>query len=550
VSALLRGTVLVLGGLLLPVGRVLGALVGPARAHAPELVAGALVFKAGLVALGLLAWGLARAGFWRAGGGPRVAPAGRGEQLALAAILTVAAALRLHALDGGLWYDEIATWLKYARLPFGDLLTTYDSEGHHPLYSLLAHAAFLAFGESAWALRLPAALFGVAGVAALYLLGCEVTSRGEALLAAAVLAVSYHHVWFSQNARGYTALLFWTLLASWALLRALRGAPRYWLLHAVAVALGAYTHVTMLFVAAAHGLVYLAALVRRRGEAWPDRWAGLAAGFLLGAVLTVELYAFMLPQMTGTIGEASNVADWKSPVWTVLEAARGLRAGPAGGVAVVAALAVLGAGVASYARSAPVLLHLLVAPCALGAIVVLAMHHPLWPRFFFFALGFGVLVLVRGAAAGVAALARLAGAVPPLARRLGTAACLAIAAVSLATVPAAYRPKQDFDGALRFVEAHRAAGDTVVTVGLATYPYRAFFNTGWEAADTLEALRRIRARAARTWLLYTIPLHLRFERPDLMREIERDFTVVRSFAGSLGDGTIFVCLAQPDGRRP
>ena len=70
-------------------------------------------------------------------------------------------------------------------------------------------------------------LFGLASILALYLFGRQVTSASESLLAAALLTFSYHHVWFSQNARGYTGLLFWTLLSSWLLLRALRnGAAR------------------------------------------------------------------------------------------------------------------------------------------------------------------------------------------------------------------------------------------------------------------------------------------------------------------------------------
>jgi uncharacterized membrane protein len=58
------------------------------------------------------------------------------------------------------------------------------------------------FGDSGAALRLPAALFGVASLGAVYALGREVVGRREGLLAALALAFSYQHVWFSQNARG------------------------------------------------------------------------------------------------------------------------------------------------------------------------------------------------------------------------------------------------------------------------------------------------------------------------------------------------------------
>jgi Dolichyl-phosphate-mannose-protein mannosyltransferase len=111
---------------------------------------------------------------------------GPGPALALGAILAGAAALRFHALDTGLWHDEILI-----------------------LYTVLARLSLGLFGDGCWVLRLPAAVFGIASVGALYGLAREVTDRGEALLTAALLAFSYHHVWFSQNARGYTGLLLW-----------------------------------------------------------------------------------------------------------------------------------------------------------------------------------------------------------------------------------------------------------------------------------------------------------------------------------------------------
>jgi uncharacterized membrane protein len=48
----------------------------------------------------------------------------------------------------------------------------------------------------------------VASIGALYLLGRAVAGPTEALFAAALMTVAYHHVWFSQNARGYSGLLF------------------------------------------------------------------------------------------------------------------------------------------------------------------------------------------------------------------------------------------------------------------------------------------------------------------------------------------------------
>ena len=79
-------------------------------------------------------------------------------------ILVVATGLRLYQLNAGLWLDEILTYVNYASMPYGQIITTFDSENQHFVYSLLAHTAFLWFGESAWAVRLPAVLFGVGSI--------------------------------------------------------------------------------------------------------------------------------------------------------------------------------------------------------------------------------------------------------------------------------------------------------------------------------------------------------------------------------------------------
>ena len=108
----------------------------------------------------------------------------RFEWLGLVCILVLALGLRLIQLNSGLWYDEIVTLVNYVRLPTADLLTTYSSLNNHILFSLLAKVSVTCFGESPWALRLPAVLFGVGSVAATWWLGRQVVSRGESLLAA------------------------------------------------------------------------------------------------------------------------------------------------------------------------------------------------------------------------------------------------------------------------------------------------------------------------------------------------------------------------------
>src|SRR5262249_46553502 len=161
----------------------------------------------------------------------------KSERTILALILFSATALRFYGLNDGLWHDEVLTYVTYARLPFGEIISTYYDQNQHFLYTLLAHASLSIFGDSTWSLRLPAVVFGVGSIWALYLFGVQASTEREALLTAALLTFSYYHVWFSQNARGYIGLLFWTILASWLLLRGLREKQtRLWLGYALAAA--------------------------------------------------------------------------------------------------------------------------------------------------------------------------------------------------------------------------------------------------------------------------------------------------------------------------
>src|SRR5205814_4649291 len=139
--------------------------------------------------------------------------AARGRWACVSALLAMAAALRAYGLGSQLWLDEIDALVESIRRPAVDILTRWPATSSHVLYDLCAHASLRALGETAVAVRAPAALFGVAGVAALYAYVEASLGPRVALTAAALLAVSYHHVFYSQNARGYTALVFFALLA-------------------------------------------------------------------------------------------------------------------------------------------------------------------------------------------------------------------------------------------------------------------------------------------------------------------------------------------------
>ncbi|MGH7474837.1 MAG: glycosyltransferase family 39 protein [Longimicrobiales bacterium] len=534
---------------LLPVGPTAAALVGDASPLRPVVEHGVLLFRALLLVHAVL---LALAVQLRpvVAGPPLVASVvrepgapSRWEWALLGLILLVAEALRLYGLGHGLWFDEIRTLVTYVRLPVREIVATFDSQNQHMLYSLSARAVVAAVGESAWALRLPAVVFGVASLGALYWFGRLIADRREALLAIAFLAVSYHHIWFSQNARGYTGLMLWTVIASGVFLTSLAsggaGGWRLPLAYGASMALAAYTHITALFVMAAHGLVLAVVLWRQRqaGLRYASVWQPLL-GFVLAGTFTLQLYALVLPQLLGVLLEPTMAAvdiEWKDPAWLVAETIRGMAVGvPGGPLMLLLAAVVLGAGGLSYLRQRPVALAVMVLPGVLTAVALLALAHNLWPRFFFSLAGFAVLIVFRGGFS----LAELA-----LPARWAPAATAAAALVILATAPLVVRawgPKQDYLAAGEFIRRSQTDGDAVVTIDMSAVPYAPYAGSGWTEVRTARQLQAIERSHSRTWLVYTFAARLAALQPEIWQRVQTEYRTAAEFPGTVSGGTIVV----------
>ena len=473
---------------------------------------------------------------------PRVFP----RSLALAALLVLGLMLRLIHLGTGLWYDEIQTLVEFARLPLGRLLTEYPNTNHHPLYSLLASASIGLLGESAAALRLPAALMGTASLWAFHRLAIMVTSRREALLGTLLLTLSYHHVWFSQNARGYSGLLLFTLLGTAAFVRLLRDPLAGWpaaAWYGCCMALAAYIHPTAVAVPAAHAIVLGALAVSRRIPGAPALTRPLS-GLLMAAAFGLLLYAPTLGQLITALTAANPQGAetaWKSPAWMLLETARGLGAGLPGGVAtLVLATVVMAAGVASFFRRSPVLLALMLGPGLVTVAAILLLRHNLWPRFFFFSAGFAVLIALRGGFTLAGMLLRSRG------EALATAGAVLAALAGAVLLPRAWTPKQDYEAAARMVEQSRGPDDAVVTVDLTVMPYREWLGKDWEVVTDAGALEAIERAHRRTWLLYTFPVRLEVVQPGIWRRLSDRYRRAAEFPGTLGGGAIVVMVTPPN----
>ena len=521
----------------------------------------------------------------------------RVDYLLASALAILAFALRLPGLNEGLWVDEIATLVSFVRQPPLDIVFGPTNVNNHVLYSLSAHFSIALFGESAWALRLPAVLFGVATVPAAYYLGRQLASQPEAFLASLFLVLNYQHVWFSQNARGYTGLLFGAVLATVLFIRliATRNPPfRVVAGYAAVIALSAWMHVTALTILFAHGIVWLA-LVMRRSPGWRTAARRPApAALLLGALLALVMNAPTLhriaentfqkrdrelvasdelrqarldrsgkldvadeagasllaepPVGNALAGPASTRGDLR---WSARELAAGLTRAMPGGWAVplIVTVAVV-AGCFSYRRQSGAVLALLVLPLLITMAIVAASNFLVFPRFLFNSAVFVLLLGIRGG------YALSATCLPFLAPRQVLMAGVAVSLVGAATLPKAWQPKQDWPAVAAFLIEHRQPGDVIGCVGgSANVPLMGYLGLPCQRLARTRQLEALEGQSARVWLVYAMPAFTARWFPGIWRKVHEPgaYELVRTFGSTIRGGEIGIMLrtgAEAEGAPP
>jgi mannosyltransferase len=398
----------------------------------------------------------------------------------------------------------------------------------------------------------------VAALPALYYFGRQVTGRQEAFLAALFMALNYQYVWYSQNARGYTGLLFGVLFASILFIRLLattRPPTRLIVGYAIVAALTTWIQLTAVFIVLVHGLVWLALASKpNRAERFAAAFPAFLALFLTG-ILTLALYAPLLGTGQGQVGAAIsagsaaateqvsggaiNVALMK---WNLQEYAQGVqRSIPGGWPVVVIVVFVLFTGIGSYLRQGVSIAALLILPTLLTFLLIYWRTRYFFPRFLFGASGFLLLLGVRGGF--VAARSFL----PFLSRRQVLFIGCLMALAGTALVPAAWQPKQDFVATAQFIEQHRAPGDGVICLSQTIAALKKFMGMDCEPARSLAELIQIEAHYERAWLIYTLPRSMRHFAPGVLQWIQQapDYVKVKVFPGTLNDGEIIVLLKKP-----
>ncbi|MGB9176443.1 MAG: glycosyltransferase family 39 protein [Methanoregula sp.] len=212
----------------------------------------------------------------------------------LLSLTLIGAILRFYNLGyNSLWLDEATTY-NIAIKPIPDIWqVTTGGEFNPPLFYWVEHIILL-FGNSEAVLRFIPALLGVLTIPLIYLVGKEFMDRNTGIIAAAAFAFSSFLIFYSQEARAYSMMLFFVTFSMVFYFRALKTNDLLnWALFGILSALAFWSHFYALVII---GALILYALY----ELYPKMKSNLSAARPL-ACASVIFGVICLPLILVTI---------------------------------------------------------------------------------------------------------------------------------------------------------------------------------------------------------------------------------------------------------
>lgn len=213
------------------------------------------------------------------------------QYVLLALILAVGAAMRLYMLGTwSFWIDEVETLIRVQRGYAGDVNLM------QPISTRLIGMALATLGTNEWNARIVPALFGTVSGAILFFPIKRLFGPTVALLAVLLLVLSPWHLYWSQNARFYTALLLFYTLAILTLLIGIEE-QRPWLIGVALIFLGLATlerMLALLCIPVAFGFLTLRLFFSGRLPRIQTRWILLLLCAPLLFIVVDILYGVLL----------------------------------------------------------------------------------------------------------------------------------------------------------------------------------------------------------------------------------------------------------------
>ncbi|MFH1791957.1 MAG: glycosyltransferase family 39 protein [Candidatus Omnitrophota bacterium] len=340
----------------------------------------------------------------------------------LGGILLVGLGLRIYSLGRySLWYDEALSALQA-----GQLAKVNFAYGTPPAYIFFL-SLWIKLTVSEFGLRLPSVIFGSASIVMMFLLGKVFFSTRAGLLGAFLLALSPFHIYYSQAARMYTAVAFFTLSSCYLYVRALEnGKLAYWTGYVLLTLLNIFTH----YIGFLFWIVQLVYYPIGRKIAGKETMRIWLLGNIAIAIIAIGWFGVIFNTIGGIEGMGSPyllgkvlTPTWRSLLITFKNFSSGYNASGADGVLTVALFSALFLiGVVKNRRNNGTLLCMLSMIGPVIAVFLLSYVRPVYiDRYFIGSSAFFLLV----AAAGLAALPKKAITVAALSVVLLAAPALA-----------------------------------------------------------------------------------------------------------------------------
>ncbi len=174
--------------------------------------------------------------------------------------------LRLYNLGfNSLWLDEASTYTISVKSLADIWQATAGGEFNPPLFYWMEHL-MLQIGNNEVLLRFIPALLGILTIPLVYFIGKEFIDRNVGIIAAAAFAISPFLIYYSQEARAYSMMLFFVAFAMVFYFRAQKKNDLInWTLFGVFSALAFWSHFYAFVIIAALFLYLLIQISRFRG---------------------------------------------------------------------------------------------------------------------------------------------------------------------------------------------------------------------------------------------------------------------------------------------
>lgn len=202
-----------------------------------------------------------------------------------------------------LWEDELYT-SEFAQENVSTIISGESDFMNPPTYVLFIHFWTYVFGSSQLALRLPSVIFGILAAITIFLLAKKLYDEETGLLAVLFFGTAEFFVFYMQEARSYTLLLFISVLSNYLFIRYLKEKNNLLsLLYALVTLIGLYVHYFMVFIVLLQDVFFV--IKYKNFKASFKKWFFSQA--IIAILFSFLFFKSILPKM---ILEDSSVISW------------------------------------------------------------------------------------------------------------------------------------------------------------------------------------------------------------------------------------------------